>query len=656
MAQRPERLIVNALQRLLEAERLKVEIVAFNPETTWMELAAGEIDLVVAPIGDAVTAQARFNCGRFLFVSGLSEGYDTIISKTQLPGPPLSLGIVGGQSGELFAIGKFPEARLLTADDQTQLQGWLTEGAVQAAVLESAGLKGELAQKAVKLGGTSPDGPMPTVVVLSQTLAQESPENQTRLEILAATLESWKGLIGYLNTQPELLRSILRAEASAMGVDLDKLFQDYRFLSPGEGRQALLQGSQEGLLKQTLDLLVLAKTSNLTSPDWEKTLAIPSPLNQLLSSPVSAAISPTPNPRATPAAIGTPTAEATRSTTIASVAFEGTNYVSGSAPTAPWPEPTTFKVEKALDFAGALTDTRVGICTAEGFAAYSLDGKLAFDSKEGGVPTSSILADPSTFYVTRAGQLQAIDEQGKVLWKFPFEGRPGQTPLLTDTHVIMSVSSRNEHKVVAVARETGEVSWQGALEKAPTCAPVFADTPLPRVLVIDEAGQLTAWNAQTGGVNWQSALSKPTSLAPAVRGDVLAVAHPEGNVVLVSLVDGRQLWENQLGTRFTAAPTVTDSAIILPATDNTVYALKRENGEIQVKVPLESLPSSPLVVVGENAYLCDQNGGAHGFALTPKLSLEWSINPAKTALQAPIFSTQNFALISTDGSVRIYPR
>lgn len=304
VARRPETLIVTALQRLLEAKNFKVEIVAFNPETTWMELAAGELDLVVAPIGDAVTAQARFNCGRFLFVSGLSEGYDTIISKAPLSGSPLSLGIVGGRSSELFAIEKFSKARLLIADDQAQLRGWLTEGAVQAAVLESAGLKGELAEKGVKIGGTSADAPMPTVVVLSQTLAQENPDNQIRLKILAAALESWSELIGYLSARPELLLSTLRPEATDMGVDLDKLLTDYRFLSPTEGRQALLQGSQEGLLEQTLGLLLLAKTSNLTGPDWQKTLAIPPSLDRILNSPVVLSSSPT--PMATPTASETP--------------------------------------------------------------------------------------------------------------------------------------------------------------------------------------------------------------------------------------------------------------------------------------------------------------------------------------------------------------
>lgn len=661
VARRPEILIVTALQRMLEANSLKVEIVAFDPETTWMELAAGELDLVVAPIGDAVTAQARFNCGRFLFVSGLSEGYDTIVAKTQLTGLPLSLGIVGGRSGELFAIRKFPEARLLIADDQTQLQSWLTEGAVQAAVLESAGLKGELAQKAVKIGGTSSDAPMPTVVVLSQTLAQETPENQTRLKILTAALHSWSDLIGYLSSQPELLRSTLRPEANDMGVDLDKLLTDYRFLAPAEGRQALLQGDQEGLLRQTLDLLVLAKTSNLTSPDWEKTLALPSLLDSLLNSPVGAIISPTPDSTATPAPSGTPTAEASPSMSTTSLAFAGTNYVSGSALPFPWPEPVTFKVDKTLDLACALTDTQVGLATTEGFTAHKLDGTFAFNSKVGGAPVSSILADPSTFYVSRAGQLQAIDEKGDVVWTCPFKGSPGQSPLLTETHVIMTLSSKNKHRVIAVARENGDVSWEKTLKGAPSSSPIYAATPKSRILIIDESGELTAWNAQTGEVDWQKdwqiKLFKPLSLATAVRGDVLAVTSPDGHVALLSLVDGQKIWENQLGTGLAAAPTVTDSAVLLPATDNTVYTLSRETGDVQEnKVSLKSLPSSPLVVVGENAYLCDETGGAHGFSLSDKLTLEWSLSLSDTALRSPVFSAQNFALLSADGTVRIYPR
>ena len=655
VANRPESLILGALGRLLETDGMKIEIVPFDPESSWMELAAGEIDLVVAPIGDAVTAQARFNCGRFLFVSGLSEGYDTIFAKAAPQGALKNLGIVGARNEELFAIAKFPEARLLTADSSLQLQAWLNEGAVQAAVLESASLKGDLAQKAVKLGGTSPDAPMPTIVVLSRDLALETPENQSRLTVLAAALDSWGQLIGYLTDKPDLLRSTLREEAEAMGIDLERLLKDYRFLSPGEGRQALLEGAKAGLLRQTLDLLVLAKTNNLTKPDWEMTLTIPASLEQQLGASVSLDSPATPTPAITASASASPSSTPTTNEQ-ATTAFLGSFHPAGEVPNSPWPKPKKVSIKNAQPFPAALTSTRVGVVTSDGFAAYTTDGELAFNSDTGGPAVCDVLADPSTFYVTRAGQLQAIDEQGKTLWTFEFEGSARTTPLLTSKDLVMTVSSASEHKLVAVARETGEVSWQASLAGAPAGSPAYAEAPAAAILLVDESGQLGAWQAETGSALWRSALPKPTALTPATLGELVAVADPRGGVALLSLTDGKQLWATELGSPIAVAPTLTEDAVLIPAEDSTVYALNRTDGAIAGKVAIDSSASSPVMVFKDTAVVCDSSGGAHQLELGAKPSLSWSISASKSALLGPSFAAKHFALLDQRGTLLIYPR
>ncbi|MCF3971978.1 hypothetical protein, partial [Pseudomonas aeruginosa] len=82
--------------------------------------------------------------------------YDLVLAAPALQGAPTSLGISGSEGSELFAISKFPEARLVAADDPKQLQGWLSEGAIGAAVLQSASLPPELSQSAKRLSATSP--------------------------------------------------------------------------------------------------------------------------------------------------------------------------------------------------------------------------------------------------------------------------------------------------------------------------------------------------------------------------------------------------------------------------------------------------------------------------------------------------------------------
>jgi outer membrane protein assembly factor BamB len=654
VANRPEALIVNALKRLLEAENHKIDVVPFDPETSWMELAAGELDLVVAPLGEAVTAQARFQAGQFLFISGMSEGYDVILSKTDLAAGPKTLGIAGGQGGELFALQKFPDSMLVSAGTQKQLQTWLLEGAVQAAVLESAALSVELSQSGKKLGATSADGPMPTMVVLSRTLSEENSTTAARVEVLIKALESWSGLIDYLSAQPELLRSTLKQEADDLGVNLDTLLKDYRFLTPNVGRDLLLESYGDGLLKETLDLLLLARTVNLTVPDWNAVLALPVFLEAVLPgdsalvglSPTPALLSPTPEISATPASPST-----SRPGGLA-----GSHIFGGAAPPDPWPDSLKMKrVSKPLPFLPALTDNLVAVATASGFDAYAADGKRAFATSTGGPLLATPLADAEFFYVIQAGTLSALDEDGKIAWSFPFEGTPGNHATLTPTEVVFTLDSTAGYQVVAVSKETGVATWQASLTNPPASGPVFAESPAPAVLLLDDQGTLNAWNAQSGSVLWQSSVGKPTYLPPATLGTSMAVLDPDGAVRLLSLADGAQSWETDLGTPLAAPPTLTESLVLVPGKDTYLYALDRESGAIKGKTRLSVPLSSAAVVVEDHVYCSDELGGVHSLTL-PALGLNWSKSLAKVALMGPVFSDKLWALLASDGTLLLYSR
>ena len=654
VARRPEALLVSALQRLLEAENLKIEVVPFNPETSWMELAAGELDLLVAPIGEAVTAQARFQAGRFLFVSGVSEGYDVILAKAAIQGTPKTLAVAGGQGGELFAIGKFPDSRLITAGSQQDLQSWLTQGAVQAAVLESASLKGELAQTGKKLGATSPEGPMPTIVVLSRGLLEENSNTTPRIEVLLRALDSWSGLISYLATQPELLRSTLKQEADEMGVDLDVLLRDYRFLTPNAGRDMLVESCKQGLLKQTLDLLVLARTGNLTAPkDWNTVLELPDYLSGNLpggSNGVEAVATPTVevSPEATP---GAKLPNQTAGPILA------THTYGGAAPVDPWPEALKMPtVSQPLDFPPALLGKQVAVATAKGLDAYDTDGKSTFQMTEGGAPLAPPLADENSFYVLQVGMLRALDSKGKTAWAYPFEGTPGEQAILTPDKVVFTLDGSGGYELLAISKKNGQVVWQKPLANAPASTPVYAEGRKASVLVIDEQGNLSAWEASKGEVLWQSAVGKATTLKPAVAGEEMAVLDPDGGVRLLSLLDGSLIWEIDLGAPLTGSPTVTQDQVLVPAKDSYLYGLDRGDGSIKQKRRLSAPLSSAPIVVGDHVYGCDDLGDVNAMTL-PDLTLNWSTSLAnKSALKGPVFSSDLWSLVAGDGTLLVYKR
>jgi outer membrane protein assembly factor BamB len=657
VSHRPEALLAGALKRLLDAESLKVEVVNFDPETSWMELAAGELDLVIAPLGEAVTAQARFQAGRFLFVSGLSEGYDLILARAALSGAPKTLGIPAGPGAELFALQRFPDSRLVPANNQAILQSWLREGAIEAALLESASLAGELASSGKKLGSTSAEGPLPTVVVLSRALVEENANTTPRIEVLLKALDAWSGLIDYLSTQPDLLRSILKQEAEEMGVNLDVLLKDYRFLTPRVGREILDQNAQGGLLKQTLDLLLLARTPNLTAPNWDEVLALPPYLSVTLPGQVGQ-----PAPVSSPTPIeASPTPLETPPSPQASPAPEGnlgTHSYGGSAPPDPWPQPVGLpRVAAPLPFPPALTNQQVGVATEAGFEAFPVaGGERAFALNEGGRPLARPLADARQFYLVQSEAVKAVSPEGKVNWTFPIQGTPGSQPWLTDSHLILTLEGPGGSRLLALSKTEGKPIWETPLEKAVTAGPLFADTPPnPALLLVDAAAGLTAWNPQSGQNMWVSSVGQATPLGPSSRGNGVAVLEPAGAVRLLSLADGTQDWEIDLGTPLATPPTVTEELVLVPAKDTTLYALDRQSGAIKKKVPLSGPLSQPAVVVGDHVYCADELGSMHSLKLAD-LSLQWSRPLAQAALFGPIFSDTHWALLGNDGSLLVYPR
>lgn len=659
VAQRPEALIVSALQRLLDAENLDIEIVEFRDQTSWMELAAGELDLVLAPVGEAVTAQARYDVGRFLFISGQSQGYDVILAPTALTASPNTLGVSGGHGRELFAISKFPDARLVNAQTPEELQLWLQEGAIQAALLESASLPAAAVDSNKTLGATSQEAPMPSVVVLSRALLSETPETSQRIEVLLRALESWATLIDYLGSQPELLRSTLKPDAEAMGIDLDTLLKDYRFLTLDAGRKALLATQEKGLLKQTFDLLVLARTRNLTTPRWEETLTIPDYLQGALvaSGPSSPEVPASPIPEQTAPPPPTPEELVPSASPTSSASALGTHHYAGVAPSDPWPDPTNVtSISGALDFSPAVTGEQIGVATSNGLIVLESGGNQKFVVAEGGAPVAEPRAEQGVFYLMQAGKLSALDSEGNPLWSYKFEGEPHSGQLtLTNSDVVFTLGSGSEHHVLAVSRQTGAASWQTKLGAAPSTPPVFALSPQPMLVLLDEKGGCQGLDATSGQQLWQSSLGGSDFLEPAVFEEVLALPHADGTVRLISLRDGSETWKAQLGTALSASATLTDQHVLVPAKDSYLYALSRKDGSIKEKSRLSVPLSSPAVVLGDHVYCCDEQGGVHSLTL-PDLKLKWSKSLGKGAVSGPVFSDKLWALLGSDGRLVVYQR
>jgi outer membrane protein assembly factor BamB len=674
VAERPEKLLITSLRRLLEVENLKLEVVEYNPETVWLELASQELDLVIAPLGEAVQAQGRFKAGRFLFFTGLSVGLDQLLVSPKSPAPQ-NVAVQRKAATDFLARQMIPEAKVVPAESLTEVEAWLTGGAVEAALIDKSANSSELESKFKVLTTTSPDNPMPTVAVLSRDFAQntERDEYKVRKQVLFAALKSWAGLVNYLESQPELLRTTLKKEADASGIDVDKMLENYQFLAPSAGRQQLEEYQHQGSLKRTLDLLVLSGVDNLTAPDWIETVAVPAGLEANFNKSV-AATSPTPQaspgttpgPQVTPHVSGTPLLATPSPSgpspslsppappTPPEVRLVATYHYPGPRIENPWPEPVfTSPNSKTLDFPPALSQKQVAVLTQDSVALHSIEKKTVVKVPLASRATTPPLCDERNFFVGTEGSIQAINSSGKPVWNFPLKGKPMAGPGVVDNRLFYAIDEGDRGRLVCLDAVDGELLWETVTPAPPASRPVTGSGLSPLVISIDQKGTIRAFNLLTGGEEWKKNLDAPVYLDPAVGFGHLAVTEPRGNVRLFSLNDGNEVWETDLQTSIAAPPTVTARGVLVPSKDTYLYFLDSREGSIKWKTRLSQAMSQPAVIVEDLILQSDEAGKVHTLVKSEG-TLVSSEKQGNGWVSQPVFSGQYWSVLEGSGKCLVY--
>ena len=632
VAQRPEKLLTTSLKRLLEVENLQLELVEYNPETVWLELGSQEIDLVIAPIGEAVQAQGRFENGRFLFFTGQSQGLDQLLVDPKTESAK-RVGVFRQAATEFLARQMLPEASVVPAASQLEVEEWLRGGAVDAALIDTSITPPELSKKFKILTTTSAEKPMPTVAVLSKDFAENAgkPHYSKRKQVLEAAMKSWAGLVSYLDSQPELLKTTLKKEAEEAGIDVDRLLEGYRYLSPAAGRLSLEEYHQAGFLKRTLDLLVLSGATNLTAPNWEDAVVLPPALSDAVaqgpqrqsSTPVESptpAVPPvvTPTPDSSPAQTPEPQNTPETTPTPEETALSGSEPSLTASYTYPdsnipneWPKPLQdFRTGKSFNFPPALTRKQVAVAASDKVWVRDYSEKRPKFTTQTTV-TTPVLADQRSFFMASEGQVQAFNSSGKELWSRKVTGTPMAAPRLLDEKLYYLVSHNGEGEVLCLDAVDGEQLWAVSLSSTPLCTPVFGQGNQGLIVISTESGELKALYLRNGRTAWTLKLKSPVYIDPGAGFGELATTEADGTVRLRSLSDGKQLWEVNLGTSLIAPPTITSNGVLVPSKDTYLYSLDRKNGSISWKTRLSHPLSQPAVALSQKIAQSDEGGHVH---------------------------------------------
>ena len=104
-----------------------------------------------------------------------------------------------------------------------------------------------------------------------------------------------------------------------------------------------------------------------------------------------------------------------------------------------------------------------------------------------------------------------------------------------------------------------------------------------RLFVANGLGELLAMDPASGAVIWRQRLGAPVTGAPAVEGGIVYVVSRDGGAWGVDVADGRVKWTlsgtpSRSGMIGSAAPAITDRAVILPFGSGEVVAALRKSG------------------------------------------------------------------------------
>lgn len=262
-----------------------------------------------------------------------------------------------------------------------------------------------------------------------------------------------------------------------------------------------------------------------------------------------------------------------------------------------------------------------------------------------------IAADGERVYATTGfGEVLAIQaNSGKVIWRHALLNPIRAAPTVANGHVyVVSI----DNQLSALNAETGEVDWQhrGIAEAATLMGASSPAVAGDSVVVAYASGEIYNLRAENGRSSWNYALTTPTQIGalPAIadirglpvidHGKVFAVSH-SGRVASVDQRTGDKNWEADIGGINT--PVVTQDALYMLSNEGDLVALSIADGRIVWVQPMQRLSdpadkgSDPVswtgpTLAGGRLWLTSSIGQVAGFApangqKTDEIDLESSI-------------------------------
>ncbi|KTD28778.1 PQQ (pyrrolo quinoline) WD40-like repeat, enzyme repeat domain protein [Legionella maceachernii] len=251
---------------------------------------------------------------------------------------------------------------------------------------------------------------------------------------------------------------------------------------------------------------------------------------------------------------------------------------------------------------------------------------------------------------------------GSQLWQQKLSGEVLAKPVITANKIIAKTIDGN---LYAFNLANGEKLWLSD-HGAPSLILKASSSPVVvgnLVLVGYSDGKMDAVDIQTGRLVWRRSIAYASGASdverlvdidadPIVRGNVAYLASYQGYIGALSLTDGQFIWRKPASVYRNM--TIDSKTIYLTDSDDIVWAINRQNGQVNWKqVALKARGLTEPVLVGDRLVVGDKTGLLHVLATqNGELISRTEVGGAITT--APSAAGNTIYVMSADGKLSRY--
>ncbi len=266
-----------------------------------------------------------------------------------------------------------------------------------------------------------------------------------------------------------------------------------------------------------------------------------------------------------------------------------------------WRYPDKVDPQKAFYASPVVTNGMVIVGDFQNsvFALDATNGveKWSYKDAKGRYIASPILVGNTIIAANGDGYLYALDQSGKLLWKFEAKAGFWGTPVTNKA--IIYVGSM-DHLLYAINAQDGSKTWSTDLGGPVLAPPLLVNNTLyvgtlgNQMIAVDIADGKILWKYDAKGTIWS---------APVLKDNTLYFGDLSNGIYALSTENGTATWTDTVQGPVTASPGLTSSGLIFVSVTGEINAIGFKNEKSWTdKVSNGKLYSTPIVL-GERLVL-----------------------------------------------------